>query len=61
MLDKHQNDYIYHTHEIEAHFNKADFILKDIRFKLKSVKKVEFEQAAIMSILIKAAKKLYNA
>jgi putative selenate reductase len=54
-----QSEYIYHTHEIEAHFNKTDFILKDIRFKSKSVKKVEFEQAAIMSILMKAAKKLY--
>ncbi|HSH51237.1 MAG TPA: hypothetical protein VK982_05905, partial [Bacteroidales bacterium] len=58
-LKETQNEYIYHSHEIEAHFNKADFILKDIRFKLKSVKNVEFEQAAIMSILIKAAKKLF--
>ncbi|MGC9375840.1 MAG: putative selenate reductase subunit YgfK, partial [Bacteroidales bacterium] len=58
-LKETQNEYIYHTHEMEAHFNKTDFILKDIRFKSKSVKKVEFEQAAIMSILIKAAKKLY--
>ncbi|MDY6800954.1 MAG: putative selenate reductase subunit YgfK [Bacteroidota bacterium] len=54
-----QDEYIYNTHEIEAHFNKNDFILKDIRFKVKSAKKVEFEQAAIMSILIKPAKKLY--
>lgn len=58
-LKETQNEYIYNTHEMEAHFNKTDFILKDIRFKSKSVKKVEFEQAAIMSILIKAAKKLY--
>lgn len=57
-LAENQNEYIYLTQEVEAHFNKDDFLLKDINFRSKSIKSIEFEQAAIMSILIKPAKKL---
>ncbi|MCD4832477.1 MAG: putative selenate reductase subunit YgfK [Bacteroidales bacterium] len=57
-LAETQNEYIYKTDEVNAQFNKEDFVILKVNFKSTSVKEIDFEFAAEMSLLLKGAKNL---
>ncbi len=59
ILKENQDDYFYSTEKFEATINKSDFSIKNIQFKLENVKEAQIYKAAEMSILLKAAIRLY--
>jgi putative selenate reductase len=54
-LTEINEEYHYETDNVFARFNKGDFKLKEVKIKTPCVRRVQFEHAAEMSILIKGA------
>jgi putative selenate reductase len=57
-LSELHDEYIYETDNVFARFSKGDFKLLGVNIKAPCIKKVQFEHAAEMSILIKGADNL---
>ena len=57
-LSENQNEYIFISKEVSANLDKNDFSILEIKFSSKSVKEVNFELVAEMSILLKGADNL---
>jgi len=57
-LIENQDDYLYETDNIMAKLNKLDLSILELKFKSDKVKEITFEQAAEMSVLLKASKSL---
>jgi putative selenate reductase len=57
-LLENQNEYIFTSEEGAASLDKNDFSIMEIKFSSKSVKEMNFELAAEMSILLNAADNL---
>jgi len=54
-LTELKNEYVYETDYIVATLNKKDFSIIEAKSKVNCVKEAHFEQAAIMSVIIKGA------
>ncbi|MFC2104389.1 putative selenate reductase subunit YgfK [Bacteroidota bacterium] len=57
-LTDNQDEYLFKSFDFEAKLSKSDLSLKEINFKSRSLKEIDFEIAAEMSVLLKAAANL---
>jgi len=58
-LELLNSEWIYETEHVFVKFKQSDFSVVEVKFKTPCVKQAHFAVAAEMSVLYKAAEKLY--
>ena len=53
-----EDEYIYETDNVFARLSKSDFSILEVKCKAKCIKEAHFEQAAIMSVILKGVMNL---
>jgi putative selenate reductase len=59
LIELH-DEYLYESVLVFARFSKGEFKLLEVNFKIPDVKQVQFEHAAVMSIIMSGAKNLIS-